>query len=136
MKSVTLMVDAFVEEFFDGTIITLPHMRMKGIADKEFGYDKPEHLVKELTRLVGDLIPKYVRTDEANKSALALEIFDIVVVLRSLGILSSNPKSVKELNFHRTRIAKLEEEKGQLEKQVVALANMVKDLKVGSGAIR
>jgi hypothetical protein len=108
VKPLTEQVDAFIESYFDGTFIS-------GLADYVTG-DKMitgriEPYREKLNQLVDVLIPQYLSESEPSKKGTkAGIIYNIVLNLRTYGMIRSNPFSLKELNFYKDKCDKLEKE--------------------------
>jgi hypothetical protein len=58
-------------------------------------------------RLIDELIPNYLISDENNKTKIGPEIFNIVLRLRMLGFIKDNPNSQKQLAFYKDENSRL-----------------------------
>ena len=136
MRSIIEQVDEFIESYFDGTIISTISDVIIGHEVKIPSKTLKERVSEDLSSLVSILIPNYLKVKDGEKEKLAETIYNIVIQLRTFGMVRNNPLSLRELDYFKSRCQKLEDDNNGLIKRIVELSDTVQKLTAGSSAIR
>lgn len=105
MRSIREQIEEFIEELFNGNVIT--------IVQKEWeAYHQPSSLMlhtedmkvagqnlRDLKQLIND----YVANPEQQTDGTALQLYRHIVYMRIFALIQNNPDSLKELNFYKQR---------------------------------
>lgn len=122
MRDITELVDEFVEEIFEGSIVSVRHNRDAYLLLQQAL--TPDDFIQawaSFAVLVTIDIPRYLLAEDEEKKKQTMKIFEKVNTLRAEGAVMNNPNALKEATFYKAKALYFEERAKQLEEQVMAL---------------
>lgn len=148
MKAIVDFIDDFIENMFNGQIISVmsKDINMKG-SDMPMsvialgGSKKPELITNFVSEKLGDLlklIPQCLDQTITNREEIASQLFEVILMLRIAGIIQNNPNNLKELEFYKDRCKIFENEIRERDEQISGYLATIKKLHaevVGKSAI-
>lgn len=143
MRPITEQVDEFIEDVFNGDVITLLGELLGKDVDWQnaklpivfFGGSKIADTVFEiLGKLINELIPKYLQEDSGE--GVAPELFHTVLRLRMIGGIKNNADTLKETTYWKSRCLTVELELNKKDDIIQSLNNDITKLRVGAGGIK
>lgn len=138
MRPIEEQVDCFIEDFFNGNIITVFHEKadLKGNEPISAALLILNKGVKDFAKAVGEgseslgrLISEYTKAGATGKAELAYQIYNIIIGLRYVGILQNNPNNLKELSFYRSRAELQAKDIQERDEQIVGAMETIRKLR-------
>ena len=149
MRPVTQLIDEFIEDFFDGSIITILVRDIKRDGTEplpllfQASKSKSKDTIISVNKLENFLekfiqidIPTYLSLQDKAKEAKAPSMLQKIVVLRAYGLIINNPNNIKELEFYKIRSNALENELRKREEDIIGYLKTISAYKASSSATR
>jgi hypothetical protein len=129
------LVDQFMEDLFNGHIITFQYEKIDTTGKEEpvlFHQLRTSEEVRKqifgLTSEFASLVPVYAST-EGHTERNAMILYNDITLLRLYGIFQNNPNNLKELNFYRSRAELQAKDIQERDEQIAGAMETIKKLR-------